>query len=196
MYPKRMLIYRSGVSEGSIERLRKIEIESIREACMELTDFGTSPPITFVVSLKQHNTRIVPKRPSGRDKNVPSGTCIDHTIVDNSVGNSNTTMIPQGCIRFSTDETLFDIVLTAQGGLKGTSKPFVHRVILNENAEYGPCDGTTPLTKTLFQEATYHMSYQYSTATKVSWRFSVRGIIYLSSLILHFFIFIYSVLRR
>ena len=54
-------------------------------------------PITFVVSQSQHSIRIVPRdEPGGRDKNVPSGTCVDHTIMDvNDSKNVATSQVPK-----------------------------------------------------------------------------------------------------
>uniref|UniRef100_A0A7S1ZRN1 Piwi domain-containing protein n=1 Tax=Trieres chinensis TaxID=1514140 RepID=A0A7S1ZRN1_TRICV len=57
-------------------------------------------------------------------------------------------------------------VLTAQGGLKGTSKPIVYTCLMNENLRYSNASGATPLTKDKLEIATYHMSFQYGTATK------------------------------
>ena len=50
--------------------------------------------------------------------------------------------------------------------LTGTSKPVYYRVLLNENAVWKPCSGTSPLTKDILQLITYHMTFQYGTATK------------------------------
>ena len=49
----------------------------------------------------------------------------------------------------------------------GTSKTVHYRTILNENAVYSPSSRGTPLTKRKLEEMTYHMSFQYSTASKV-----------------------------
>jgi hypothetical protein len=56
------------------------------------------------------------------------------------------------------------------GGGLGTSKPVQFRIILNENAVFRPNSGGSPLTKELLEQATYEMSFQYSTATKVSYQ--------------------------
>jgi len=174
--PDRLLIYRDGVSEGSFDRVRKIEIQSIRMACHELQgpDSAYCPPITFVVCMTQHRVRVVPANPPDpgeRDKNVPSGTCVDNTIMDanNSIPKSTSeSNLSQNLQRFDEpagDCNGCDFLLTAQGGLKGTSKPIYYRVLLNENAEFGG-PGATALSKTKLELATYHMSFQYSTATK------------------------------
>jgi len=167
-FPHRMLVYRDGVSEGSFARVRSLEIETIRNAFNELS--GSIPLITFAVCMTQHRVRVVPaEQRGGKDRNVPSGTCVDNTIMD-----INNRIKPDDDPKFKTEglqkfnvsaDEGYDFLLTAQGGLKGTSKPIYYRVILNENAEYGR-PNTTPLTKDRLELATYQMSFQYSTATK------------------------------
>ena len=167
-FPQRLLIYRDGVSEGSFERVRRIEVGAIRAACQDL-DPSSYPMITFVVCMTKHKVRVVPHiRREGRDKNVSSGTCVDNTIMDanNVLKRSEMKDLPPELRRFDVPDGGYDFLLTAQGGLKGTSKPIYYRVILNENAEYG-VRNATPLTKEKLELATYHMSFQYSTATKV-----------------------------
>jgi hypothetical protein len=63
----------------------------------------------------------------------------------------------------------FVLILKAPGGLKGTSKPVYYRVLLNDNLTIKPLgsDLGTPLTKFELEKMTYHMSFQYGTATKV-----------------------------
>jgi hypothetical protein len=48
----------------------------------------------------------------------------------------------------------------------GTSKPIYYRTLLNENAVWRVSSDTTPLTRDTLQKLTYHMSFQYTTATK------------------------------
>ena len=47
--------------------------------------------------------------------------------------------------------------------IPGTSKPVYYRVLLNEN--FSP-NGGTPLSSDVLQRITYHMTFQYGTATK------------------------------
>lgn len=178
--PQRILVYRDGVSEGSFEKLEEREVEAIRNAYVEwsreVSPDGEPfcPPITFVVCNTNHTVRIVPASVDrdAKDKNVPSGTCVDHTIIDvsaklhgMSLQNDN---LPTGMRHFNQGNDVgevCDFILTSQGGLKGTSKPIYYRVITNENAEIG-VDGASPLSKEKLECATYQMSFQYSTATK------------------------------
>merc|ERR1712232_985452 len=85
-----------------------------------------TPLITYVVCQSQHTIRIVPNyRPSNpRDKNVPSGTVVDETIMDYKDGAMATDMVVKEGPREAAI-TLFedvgglgyDFLLTAQGGL-------------------------------------------------------------------------------
>jgi len=188
MKPTRMLVYRDSVSEGQFSKIIEEEVASMREALAEMNgDVSCSnncerkgctfctPLITYVVCQSQHSIRIVPKLPprNPRDKNVPSGTVVDETIMDYKDGAMATEMVVKEGPREATI-TLFedvsglgyDFLLTAQGGLKGTSKPIFYRTILNENAVWRASSRCSPLTKEKLQMCTYHQSYQYGTATK------------------------------
>jgi len=187
--PQRVLVYRDGVSEGTFDRAKLIEIQSIRTALQEFKkenspDYNCSrncksgcqfccAPITYVVCMTQHNIRVVPASPDRNYKNnVISGTCLDHTIMDFKntlqISSDETPNNVDGIKIFSEPNSAgYDFLLTSQGGLKGTSKPIYYRIILNENAVFAPnSPGASPLTKDLLETATYHMSFQYSTATK------------------------------
>jgi hypothetical protein len=52
--------------------------------------------------------------------------------------------------------------------LKGTSKPVLYRTLLNENEYHRSSDGASQLTREKLECLIYHMSFQYTTATKVS----------------------------
>jgi hypothetical protein len=128
----------------------------------------------------QHNIKICPATAGDSFKNnVPSGTCVDHTIVhftDLSLSDDdrNSPCLSERLFP-NVDEqpSSFDFILTAHGGLKGTSKPVYYRVLQNDNlfmkplarVPGAPLSGT-PLTKLQLEKMTYHMSFQYSTATK------------------------------
>jgi eukaryotic translation initiation factor 2C len=110
--PKRMLIYREGVSEGTFDHVAGHEIDSIRKGYHRFTTevLGSEsncsctagcnlccPLITFVACMLNTNIKIVPEFPQTdgvcRDKygkgvfNVPSGSCIDDVIVDGPPAN-------------------------------------------------------------------------------------------------------------
>lgn len=163
-----------------------------------------TPKITFVVCINNHNVRIVPKSDKGNkknawsgatEKNVWSGTTVDDPKVMpfqaegvNVQGPSSDKLpsekrgVPDerhpAVNVFQNVEKYNDFLLTAQQGLKGTSKPVFYRVVLNENLRYRP-DGNptvaTALTKEKLQKLVYLMSFQYGTATKAVRRVPVVG---------------------
>lgn len=192
IYPTRLLVYRDGVNEGSFNRVRKYEIESIREGYLNFVQANKGsrptctnecrsgcvfccPPITLVACMTRSNVKIVPANPrEGNKNNVWSGTCVDATLIDKvdslSLDNSpidgkNAVMEP--LLYSEPGGGGYDFLLTAQGGLKGTSKPVHYRIIWNENAVHHQRTGGSCLSKEKLEFATYEMSYQYSTATKV-----------------------------
>ena len=137
------------------------------------------------MALSQHNIRMVPRKlevfgKKSSPRNVVSGTCVDHTI--NAFWDSQGLAIvcpsedeqmmsqqpasPVQLFEMVSPNGGYDFLLTAHGGIKGTSKPIFYRVILNENVVWKPDAHVSPLTKEIIQEMTYHMSYQYATATK------------------------------
>jgi hypothetical protein len=91
--------------------------------------------------LTQHNIRIVPaEKVKGKRGilNVPSGTCLDHTVTSFLDGQNRAAVwpdisspmdSPQPQIFSNRDADGFDFLLTAHGGLKGTSKPIFYRVV-------------------------------------------------------------------
>lgn len=190
--PKRLLVYRDGVSEGSFNRVRKQEIESIRQGFLNFAKACNGsypvcknecksgcvfccPPITLVACMTRTNVKIVPAdRREGNKNNVWSGTCVDATLTDKvdaltldncPIDGKDTNMEPR--LYSEPGSGGYDFLLTAQGGLKGTSKPVHYRIIWNENAVHHQEQGGSSLTKEKLEFATYEMSYQYSTATKV-----------------------------
>lgn len=85
----------------------------------------------------------------GRDNNVPSGTLVRDLVDDFRLLDVN--------------DGSFSFLLTAQGGLKGTSKPMFYRCILNENASPPPRfgnHGITGLNNSSLYDLTYDLSYQ------------------------------------
>lgn len=145
-------------------------------------DMFNGPLITYIACMSRNNVKIVPSDRNAGEKNVFSGTCVDEQVIDNLAGmslhgNDRTSisdMQNRGYLYSEPEGSGYDFLLTAHGGLKGTSKPVQYRIILNENAVFRPNNpNATPLTKSKLEQATYEMSFQYSTATKVCIFFSV-----------------------
>ncbi len=163
----RVIFYRDGGADGSFEKFKAAELEGIKSAFREVNAVlcGEACPgcasrdcrehmplITYIVAQSDHGIRIVPDeqgKGNGRANNVPSGTCVDHTIVSSSEGNPNFLLIPQH-------------------GLKGTSKAVYYKVLVNENSIVPKhlLGRGTELTAEILQKLTFAMSFQYGTATK------------------------------
>ncbi|KAH9179683.1 argonaute-like protein [Lactarius sanguifluus] len=110
-YPKRILFYRDGVSEGQFATVIQDELPLIRSACKKL---GFNPTITLIVVGKRHHVRFFPRSDNEGDR---SGNCPAGTVVDSDVVNP----------------VEFDFYLQSHGGLLGTSRPAHYNVLLDEN---------------------------------------------------------------
>ena len=86
-YPKKIVFYRDGVSEGQFSLVLRHEMNKIRTACQQLST-AYKPAITFVLVQKRHHTRLFPadsRDKNGRAENVPPGTVVDKNIVSKSL---------------------------------------------------------------------------------------------------------------
>jgi len=109
-YPKRIVFYRDGVSEGQFPQVLKHELKAIKDACKR---HKISPTITMVVVGKRHHVRFFPTH--GMEDR--SGNCPAGTVVDDVVGHP----------------TEFDFYLQSHGGLLGTSRSAHYSVLHDEN---------------------------------------------------------------
>ncbi|KAG8684051.1 hypothetical protein FRC08_013924, partial [Ceratobasidium sp. 394] len=110
-YPKRIVYFRDGVSEGQFEHVLKFELPAIREACVRHQIQAT---ITVIIVGKRHHVRFFPTHGQA-DK---SGNCPAGTVVEDVVGHP----------------TEFDFYLQSHGGLLGTSRSAHYNVLYDENA--------------------------------------------------------------
>ncbi|CAG8550642.1 41959_t:CDS:10 [Gigaspora margarita] len=79
--PRRIIMYRDGVSESQFEMVLTHELEQIKEACVKAKE-GYRPPITFVVVGKRHHTRFYPRNERDADS---KGNCVAGTVVDQKI---------------------------------------------------------------------------------------------------------------
>jgi len=137
----RILVYRDGGSRGSMETIKAEEVKVVREGFREVFPGADEPTLTFLVSNTDHNINVVPSTWSedSKRRNVPSGTTV--SVVEEFRMNNND---PMG---------EFSFLLTAQGGLKGTSKPMLYTCLVNENLSSG-------LDKAKLKSLTYDLSFQ------------------------------------
>lgn len=79
VYPKRILFYRDGVSEGQYAEIMQKEVAAVKEACVHAK---IDAQVTFCVVKKRHHARLFPMKPEEADR---SGNCIAGTVVDSVI---------------------------------------------------------------------------------------------------------------
>ncbi|KAF8608017.1 Piwi-domain-containing protein [Ceratobasidium sp. AG-I] len=109
-YPKRIVFYREGVSEGQFTQVFEHELKAIKDACRR---HEINPAITMIAVSKRHHVRFFPTH--GMEDR--SGNCPVGTVVDDVVGHP----------------TEFDFYLQSHGGLLGTSRSTHYSVLHDEN---------------------------------------------------------------
>ncbi|ORZ32562.1 Piwi domain-domain-containing protein [Catenaria anguillulae PL171] len=109
--PKRVIMYRDGVSEGQFALVRDAEVHAMRSVLAELNASATK--LTFVLVNKRHHTRFFASNPRDGDR---SGNIKAGLVVDSGV----------------THPTDFDFFLQSQAGLQGTSRPTRYVVLHDE----------------------------------------------------------------
>ncbi|KAK4473983.1 hypothetical protein MN116_003301 [Schistosoma mekongi] len=108
-FPRRIIFYRDGVSEGQFENVLLEELAAIQKACTEIRP-GEEPALTFIVVQKRHHIRFKPKDP--RLRNVEPGTVVDTDI---------------------THPREFDFYICSHEGIQGTSKPAHYHVLYDDS---------------------------------------------------------------
>ena len=82
--PEDIIIYRDGVSESQLDKVRRDELKKIQELCDEKYNRFPKPRITFIVCQKRHHTRFFPttsaSADAGHGSNPPNGTVVDRAV--------------------------------------------------------------------------------------------------------------------
>uniref|UniRef100_A0A8R1DW79 Piwi domain-containing protein n=1 Tax=Caenorhabditis japonica TaxID=281687 RepID=A0A8R1DW79_CAEJA len=110
--PSKIVVYRVGMGEGDIKRLKE-EIEEIRSTFDKIQP-GYRPHLIVIVAQKNSHTRVFPARIEGHkagEQNVPSGTCLDNGITS-----------------FGAEE----FILVSQTPLIGTVRPCKYTILEND----------------------------------------------------------------
>ena len=91
-WPKDIVIFRDGVSDGQMELVEKHEAEQFMAAIADVASktppsaTGGSrmaiykPGFSFIIVQKRINTRLFNVAPNGGFDNPPAGTIVDHTV--------------------------------------------------------------------------------------------------------------------
>ncbi|KAI0685180.1 argonaute-like protein [Cytidiella melzeri] len=137
--PKRILVYRDGVSEGQFQTVVDEEMPEIRRAFTKFMEGNKpyTPQLAIVVCGKRHHTRFFPTEAqnAAHDGNPKPGTVVDRGV---------------------TAVYEFDFFLQAHGGLQGTTRPTHYYVVHDEIG----------FSANLLQPLTNDVSYMFARATK------------------------------
>ncbi|RUP49381.1 Piwi domain-containing protein [Jimgerdemannia flammicorona] len=109
--PKRILVFRDGVSEGMANTIMEKEIDEIKKTCIDLSP-KFQPEITVVAVQKRHHTRFFPTD-QNRDR---SQNCLPGTVVDTVIAHNYE----------------FDFFLQSHAGIQGTSRPTHYQVLYDD----------------------------------------------------------------
>ncbi|CAO4378157.1 unnamed protein product [Caenorhabditis nigoni] len=112
-FPKHIVIYRDGLSEGDFQRTLYEEKTAVETACKEFPGIETT--LTYIVVTKRHHTRFFLKdEQQGLEQqgfNVRPGTLVEDTV---------------------TTTDYYDFFLTTQVGQVGLARPTHYYVLLND----------------------------------------------------------------
>ncbi|KAL6491710.1 argonaute 5 [Orobanche gracilis] len=132
--PKRIIIYRNGVSEGQFHRVLLHEMDAVKKACKSIHE-DYEPTITFIVVQKRHHTHLFAANDGGTEDEVQKkrgGNVMPGTVVDTKICH------PSG----------FDFYLCSHAGTKGTTSRPIHYHVLYDENEF-TADGMQSLTNDL-----------------------------------------------
>ncbi|CAD6506115.1 BgTH12-07045 [Blumeria graminis f. sp. triticale] len=150
-YPKNIVLYRDGVSEGQYDIVLNDELPGIRKACRQLyspeeTKQGL-PRLSIIICGKRHHTRFFPTTMAGTDR---ASNCHPGTIVDRGV----------------TLDRTWDFFLQPHSCIQGTARPCHYFVILDEI--FRSRDAKPPLQNVAdcLEDLTHNMCHLFQRATK------------------------------
>lgn len=133
--PKRIIIYRDGVSDSQFERVLEKEIHSYKEA---LANKGYGPEtcqIAVVMCQKRHQTRLVYQEQSNHSDGNPSyinpcvGLCVDGR---NFVGSNSADQDEDDPVGSISTPGYNEFYLNSHAAVLGTSKPCKYILIYDE----------------------------------------------------------------
>ncbi|OTA55881.1 Piwi-domain-containing protein [Hypoxylon sp. EC38] len=154
-YPKNILVYRDGVSEGQFKKVLEEELPLLRKACRELYPASQPkkglPRISVIIVVKRHHTRfyLTEKNRTQDDKKDDKRENLNPqpgTVVDRGV----------------TEARNWDFFLQAHYAIQGTARPIhyfvVHDEIFREMEARAAANN--------LENLTHRLSYIYGRATR------------------------------
>ncbi|KAJ3370635.1 hypothetical protein GGF31_003949 [Allomyces arbusculus] len=136
-FPKRVLFYRDGVSEGQFAAVHDTEVCAIKDVLDRMGARETK--LTFIVVQKRHHTRFFATT-QGQGTTDKTGNLKAGTVVDCDV----------------TDPTNFDFFLQSHAAVQGTARP-TRYVVLYDEVQWTADD---------LQQFTYDLCYTYARCTR------------------------------
>jgi eukaryotic translation initiation factor 2C len=150
--PRRLIVYRDGVSEGEMIQIVEHEVRAIQGVFEEMEE-RDQPKLTFLTGQKKHGKRLFPAGASQYSGNGggKGGKGGDDSKFDN---------VRPGTITEAAGHPVFyDFLLNSHGGLKGTNRVAHYQVLYDAN--FNSQEGVDRL-----QMLTYYLSYAYGRCTK------------------------------
>ena len=118
--PKKIVIYRDGVSDSQYDKVINAEIDEINKIRLKTYGNTRGSELIMIIGAKRHHTRFFPTVVNNRRiMDTRTGNCKPGTVVDRGI----------------TMEKGWDFYLQAHGALKGTAKPAHYIVVYTE---FGP----------------------------------------------------------
>lgn len=143
--PKKIVLYRDGVSEGQYKLVLELELPHFLAAFNQM--YGAEenhPRLAIIVVGKRHNVRFYPTKIQDTDYDPKKGkgsfNCKPGTVVDRGV----------------TSRGLHDFYLQAHAGLQGNAKP-AHYVVIKDDIGFSADS---------LEAITHGLSYMFARATK------------------------------
>nr|XP_050850291.1 protein argonaute-2-like [Vespula vulgaris] len=137
--PKKIIIYRDGVSEGQLTQVLHHELTALKHAFQSLSkDDSYHPSVTFLVVQKRHHIRFFPtdrRNTDDRNFNVQAGTIVDTHI---------------------THPSHIDFYLVSHASIQGTARPTKYKCVFNQ----------LDMTEDQIEELTYYLCHMFARCTR------------------------------
>jgi eukaryotic translation initiation factor 2C len=114
VFPRRVIIYRDGVSEGQFGEVVYQEVVKIKKAFRSICPEGEMPTMTYIIVTKRHHVRFTPVNQQDGDR---KGNVLAGTVVDSGLSHPYE----------------FDFFLNSHPGLQGTSRSAHYHVLMDEH---------------------------------------------------------------
>jgi len=136
--PKKIVIYRDGVSEGQYPLVLRHELSAFHQAFEQVYKGQEWPKVAIIVVGKRHHTRFYPTNAADADQR--SANPLPGTVVDRGIAG----------------KILHEFWLQAHQGLQGTARP-AHYVVIKDDIGFGA---------DALEQLTHHLCYMFNRAPK------------------------------